>query len=80
MINRFRNLDFIFNNPFCFTDRFDGVDGFFNGKGKDIEGHRTWESNFVPDVPSFRLKDHSARGQGAQGILLHLSANTISAH
>jgi len=28
----------------------------------------------------FKLIDHSARGQGASGILLHFSANTISAH
>jgi len=80
MINRFRNLDFVFNNPFCFADRFSGEEGYFSGKGREVESHRTWESNFVPDIPGFRLKDHSARGQGARGILLHLSANTISAH
>ncbi len=80
MISRFRNIDFIFNNPFCFTDRFNGDEGYFDGQGKDIPGRRTWESNFIPDIPGFLLKDHSARGPGARGILLHLSANTISAH
>ena len=80
MINRFRNLDFIFNNSFQFSDRFAGEEGYFSGKGKEVQTHRTWDANFIADVPGFRLMDHSARGQGARGILLHLSANTISAH
>jgi hypothetical protein len=79
MINRFRNLDFIFNNSFGFRDRFSGEEGYFSGKGRVVEGHRTWDSNFIADVPEFKLIDHSARGQGASGILLY-SANTISAH
>jgi gentisate 1,2-dioxygenase len=80
MINRFRNLDFIFNNSFEFSDRFSGEEGYFSGKGRVVESHRTWDSNFISDVPGFKLIDHSARGQGASGILLHFSANTISAH
>jgi len=80
MINRFRNLDFIFRNPSVFTDRFDGEKGYFSAQGKEVSSHRTWESNFVPDIPSFKLKDRSLRGQGATGIRLHLAANTMSAH
>ena len=80
MINRFRNLDFVFNNDFVFSDRFSGEDGYFSGNGTAVESHRTWDANFIADVPGFRLLDHSARGQGARGILLHFSANTISAH
>src|SRR5258706_10110171 len=45
MINRFRNLDFIFNNSFGFSDRFSGEEGYFSGKGRVVEGHRTWDSN-----------------------------------
>ncbi len=80
IINRFRNLEFVFNNEFVFSDRFSGEDGYFSGKGKTVESHRTWDANFIADVPGFRLLEHSARGQGARGILLHFSANTISAH
>jgi quercetin dioxygenase-like cupin family protein len=80
MINRFRNLDFIFNNPFRFDDRFSGEEGYYSGKGKVIESHRTWESNFILDVRDLTLKDRSARGKGATGIRLHLAANTMSAH
>ena len=80
IINRFRNLDFIFRNPFAFTDRFAGEKGYFNAQGKEIASHRTWESNFIPDIPAFMLKDRSPRGQGATGIRIHLAANTMSAH
>lgn len=80
MINRFRNIDFIFSNSFAFRDRFNGEDGYFNGKGREIANYRTWESNLVADVRDFGLKDRSLRGQGATGIRLHLAANTMSAH
>lgn len=80
MINRFRNLDFIFRNPLSFNDRFGGEKGYFGAQGKEIASHRTWESNFIPDIPAFRLKDRGLRGKGATGIRLHLAANTMSAH
>jgi len=51
MINRFRNLEFVFNNTFIFSDRFGGEDGYFSGKGKEVQSHRTWDSNFIADVP-----------------------------
>ncbi len=80
MINRFRNLDFIFRNPLSFSDRFAGEKGYFSAQGREVASHRTWESNFIPDIPGFRLRDRGARGQGATGIRLHLAANTMSAH
>jgi oxalate decarboxylase/phosphoglucose isomerase-like protein (cupin superfamily) len=80
IINRFRNLDFVLNNRFVFSDRFSGEDGYFSGKGQEVTSHRTWDSNFIANIPGFRLLEHSARGQGARGILLHFSANTMSAH
>ncbi len=80
MINRFRNVDFIFGNDFSFKDRFNGEEGYYNGKGREIATHRTWESNLIADVRDFSLKDRSLRGQGATGIRLHLAANTMSAH
>jgi hypothetical protein len=74
MINRFRNLDFICSNDFSFMDRFSGEDGYYSGKGREVANYRTWESNFIPDIRDFQLKDRSLRGQGATGIRLHLAA------
>src|SRR5437867_10971490 len=38
MINRFRKLDFIFNNPGDFCDRFSGEEGYVSCKGRVVEG------------------------------------------
>ena len=78
MINRFRNLNFVLDNNFAFADRFNGEEGYFSGQGREVTAHRTWDSNFIADIPNFGLMDHSARGQGARGILLHFAANTMS--
>ena len=80
MINRFRSLGFVLSNGFEFRDRFNGEEDYYSGKGKEVASHRTWESNFIPDVRDFGLKDRSLRGQGATGIRLHLACNTMSAH
>jgi len=80
MINRFRNLDFVFRNAFVFGDRFSGDRDYFSAQGREVVSHRTWESNFIPNIPRFRLRDRSPRGQGARGIRLHLACNTMSAH
>jgi quercetin dioxygenase-like cupin family protein len=77
MINRFRNLGFIFSNGFSFRDRFNGEEGYYNGKGREVASHRTWESNLIADVRDFGLKDRSLRGHGATGIRLHLGAVSV---
>src|SRR5690349_4990525 len=45
-INQFRNLDFIFNNPFVFADRFRGEAGDLNKPGqyiqKGVKPGRVW--------------------------------------
>ncbi|MPZ13874.1 MAG: cupin domain-containing protein [Chloroflexi bacterium] len=49
VIDTFKNLEFVFNNPFVFTDRFTGEDGYFLEAPRD--GKRgPWHTNFVADV------------------------------
>ena len=67
MINRFRNLDFVFGNDFSFTDRFNEEDGYYNGNGREIATHLTWEANFVPDIAYPRGHRH---GPGAHIVIL----------
>jgi quercetin dioxygenase-like cupin family protein len=57
LMNLFRNLDFIFNNPFPFSDRFDADPESFSGQGKQwmAKNRPVWESNFVPDVRSLEV-------------------------
>jgi quercetin dioxygenase-like cupin family protein len=88
MINLLHNLDFIFKNDFAFTDRFDARDEYFSGKGTHYAGEydgfkfagNVWETNFVPDVRSFKLMEYNVRGAGGRNIKFELSENTTACH
>jgi quercetin dioxygenase-like cupin family protein len=88
MINLLHNLDFIFHNDFAFKDRFDGRDEYFSGKGTlyggEYDGFKfagnAWETNFVPDVRSFKLLEYNVRGAGGKNIKFELSENTTACH
>ena len=79
VINLFHNHEFVFNNGFAFTDRFDSQDHYFSGQGKSYSG-RVWETNFVPDVRGFVLKEWKERGAGGRNIMFELSDNTMCSH
>ncbi len=78
-MRQYRNLDFIFNNPFAFEDRFDSEDGYFNGEGK-LYNARIWETNFVPNADSMPLHSWKERGAGGTNVMLELAKNTTKAH
>jgi len=61
----FHNSEFIFNTPYDFTDRFNGEDQYFSGKGIS-HPRRIWETNFIADTRSFNLQEWKERGGGRQ--------------
>jgi len=79
VMNLFHSRDFVFNNPYVFTDRFAGQGEYFSGKGKFLET-RVWESNFIPDVKSFELQPWKERGAGGVNVNFELAENTLIAH
>ena len=81
VMNLYHNMDFVFNNPFVFKDRYQPIADYFSAKGKILTGRmsRVWESNFVPDVINFRLFDRKERGGGGSGVAFELSENTMAA-
>lgn len=79
VINLFHNLDFVFRNPFAFSDRFTGEQDYFSGEGKSYPG-RIWDTNFVPDVRAISLQEWKERGAGGRNVMLELSENTMAAH
>src|SRR5438105_4566306 len=48
----FINLDFVFNNPYAFDDRFNDQDGYFHEAERQA-GRGEWRTNFIADVFSF---------------------------
>jgi hypothetical protein len=79
VVNLFHNEEFVFQNAYTFKDRFDSQENYFSSHGKTI-ALRIWQSNFIPDVRSFKLVDYKERGAGGTNIKFELSENTLTAH
>jgi uncharacterized RmlC-like cupin family protein len=82
MLNLFHNEEFVFNNPYEFPER-QGSQKSFSGEGDFIPvrpGRNMWETNFVPDLAAFELKEWSARGAGGSNMMFVLADGTMHAH
>ena len=79
VISLFHNLDFVFDNPFTFDDRFGGQENYFNGEAKRYAG-RILETNFVPDAEHMELFSWAERGAGGRITLFELCNNSMAAH
>ncbi len=81
IVSLFHNMDFIFKDSFVFKDRFSGEQGYFTKPGGFLsQKDRIWETNFVPDVRSFKLYFWKERGAGGNNVLFELADNTLAAH
>jgi gentisate 1,2-dioxygenase len=80
-INLFHNLDFVFDCPYDFADRFDGRANFFGGEKvfRDEVFSGLWETNFVADVRQTELREWEERGLGSS-IFLALAGGTMKVH
>jgi uncharacterized RmlC-like cupin family protein len=82
MLNLFHNEGFIFDNGYEFPER-QGSQKYFSGEGEFIPvrpGRNMWETNFVPDLASFELKEWAARGAGGSNMMFVLADGTMHAH
>jgi uncharacterized RmlC-like cupin family protein len=79
VINLFHNLDFVFDCPFPFKDRFTADPGYFNGDGRSLPG-RVWDTNFIADVNALPLLEWDARGKGSTNRMIELSDSSLCAH
>jgi quercetin dioxygenase-like cupin family protein len=87
VIDTFKNLKFVFDNPFVFDDRFSGEEGYFKESPMDLERRGTWHTNFVADVmeASFRRKHSEAmstwgRAIGGFGTSFNMVNSTMRSH
>jgi oxalate decarboxylase/phosphoglucose isomerase-like protein (cupin superfamily) len=82
MLNLFHNDAFVFDNPYEFPER-QGSQKAFSGEGDFIPvrpGRNMWETNFVPDLAAFELKEWKARGAGGSNMMFVLADGTMHAH
>src|SRR3979490_2916621 len=82
MLNAFHSTSFIFDNPFEFPERL-GEEKYFKGDGTLLPtrpGRHMWETNFVPDLSTFKLMEWKARGAGGSKIMFVLANGTRHAH
>ncbi len=79
VMNLFHSKNFIYNNPYVFSDRYQGQEGYFSGKGDWLwEGH--WESNFIADVRQFQMcAGAGRRGAGGTHTGFELADNLMDA-
>lgn len=79
MMNLIHNDDFIWNNPFAFADRYQPDPEYFSGKGTLYPG-RVWDTNFIPDVRTFQLREWKERGAGGRNMRFEIAGNSMVAH
>jgi hypothetical protein len=79
VINLYNNLDFVFDCPFAFTDRYSfNIDKYF-----DYKKHwqlRMMETNFVPDIRNFNLDAYPERGNRTAIMRLAMSNVNLGIH
>jgi quercetin dioxygenase-like cupin family protein len=84
MINLLHNDQFIFNNTFSFTDRYNGEENYFQAQAK-ILGKDWLDTNFIRDLRTFAADQRAARNQprpeGEPALVyIEMGCNTMSAH
>ncbi|HWO42345.1 MAG TPA: cupin domain-containing protein, partial [Candidatus Eisenbacteria bacterium] len=79
VFNLYHNVEFVFDNPFVFRDRYQDQPEYFSGPGEQKPG-RVWDSNFIADVSKLSLHEWKERGPSARNVEIELAHNTIAAH
>ena len=78
IINAYDNLDFIFNNPFDFPERFNGEPDYF--AAKNDRDHWRVNTNYIPDALGISLAMAHERGAGGQHLRFSLARTSQAGH
>jgi len=79
IFNLFRSEDFVLNNPYAFSDRFQGEEGYFGGKGV-LYSDRVVETNFVADAVNIEPVAWTERGKGNATIFFEMAQSMMGSH
>jgi oxalate decarboxylase/phosphoglucose isomerase-like protein (cupin superfamily) len=78
VMNMYGNLDFVFNCPFEFKDRFNGEPDYFSAKGEQ-KGFLL-QTNFVSDAVNLPLISAKERGAGGGHIRFNMARGSLASH
>jgi len=68
-----RNLDFVFNSSFTFTNRYDSEEDFF--KKSEFSPPRLTIRNLVPSIYDYQLSKWDVRGKGSSNMQFLMGSN-----
>jgi len=72
IMNTFDDLNFVFNNPYHFTNRYDGSADFFTPNTETLAtpelGRAMWRTNLIPDIVNCELPLDNQRSPGYRRI------------
>ena len=82
VIDTFKNLKFVFDNPFVFDDRFSGEEGYF--KESEVPQRGLWSTNFIADIfastPTPGEIFNEGRGGGTVSRVFAMVNSTVKSH
>jgi uncharacterized RmlC-like cupin family protein len=79
-INHYHNVDFIFNNPYSFTDRYSAsVEAFYADRATHWN-LRLFETNFIADVKTFAVDIWQEKGYRTGISRLSMASTSLGLH
>jgi mannose-6-phosphate isomerase-like protein (cupin superfamily) len=80
MINHYHNLDFIFDCPYAFTDRYSAtMPSYYSDQGTHWN-LRLYETNFIPDIRYFGLDDWEEKGHRTAIMRISMASTSLGMH
>ena len=80
MMNHYHNIDFIFNNPYVFLDRFSTSMDAFYGEQPKHWNIRLFETNFIPDVRQFGVDLWKEKGHQTSISRISMASTSLGLH
>jgi mannose-6-phosphate isomerase-like protein (cupin superfamily) len=84
VLDLFHNNDFVFNNPYRFTDRFrPEEEDYFTREQRHFQqggGGMVWETNFIDNVAEALVDAQEKKGAGVKITIFDMAANSFAGH
>ena len=79
-INHYHNLDFVFNNPYVFSDRYSAENPDYYANTPTHWSLRLWETNFIADVRTFAVEAWHEKGARTSISRLSMASTSLGLH